>query len=215
MNQVLEEVKAIPGVVGGFIFNSRNGIAANNLPPVFRDAKLMSIGKTASKMYASGKLSFSDVTEISLYYEESVIIVREAADGLFLLMICDPSVNINLLNMSVKLIMDEFKVPAAGDAQAAGKKEAPVQQKKVTVEELMQGGPLADALNGMRAALAKVLGPMAKIIFMDAVNDWLKDNKPSFDTLENLVEALNKEISDPKKIAFYKDQILPYITQKK
>jgi hypothetical protein len=215
MNQVLEDIKAIPGVVGGFIFNARSGIAANNLPPVFRETKLITIGKAGSKMYASGKSSFSDVTEISLYYEESIVIVREIADGLFLVMICDPSLNINLLNMSVKLIMDEFKVPAAGDVQAAGNKEASVQEKKVTVEELLQGGPLADALNGMRTSLAKVLGPMAKIIFIDAVNVWLKDNKPSFSTLGNLVEVLNKEISDPQKINFYKQQILPYLTPRK
>ena len=88
MKQVIEELKAIPGVVGGCIFDSRKGIIANNLPPIFKEAKLSNIGKLLSKMYASGKNNFSDITEISLYYEESVVIVREASANMFLIAIC-------------------------------------------------------------------------------------------------------------------------------
>lgn len=215
MKQVLEEVKAIPGVVGGFVFNSRKGVAANNLPPVFKEAKLLNIGKMLSKMYLSGKTNFSDITEISLYYEESIVIVREAAPELFLIVISDPSVNLNLLTMSLNLIMDDFNTLTELDlGPIQGEKAASAPKKTVTAEEVLQSGPMSGDLNSMRAALAKVMGPMAKIIFTDALNEWLQSDTPSYAALEHLVVILEREINDSDKSAYYRELILPYLEPK-
>ena len=217
MKQVLEEVKAIPGVVGGFVFNSRKGVAANNLPPVFKEAKLVNIGKMLSKMYLSGKTNFSDITEISLYYEESVVIIREAAPDLFLIVISDPSVNLNLLTMSLNLIMDDFNTLTELDMepiQGAKTGSGAAPKKIVTAEEVLQSAPLGNDLNSMRAALAKVMGPMAKIIFTDALNEWLQSNMPSYAELGRLVAILEREINDSDKSAYYRELILPYLEPK-
>jgi len=217
MKQVLEEVKAIPGVVGGFVFNSRKGVAANNLPPVFKEAKLVNIGKMLSKMYLSGKTNFSDITEISLYYEESVVIIREAASDLFLIVISDPSVNLNLLTMSLNLIMDDFNTLTELDMepiQGAKTGSGAAPKKIVTAEEVLQSTPLGNDLNSMKAALAKVMGPMAKIIFTDALNEWLQSNMPSYAELGRLVAILEREINDSDKSAYYRELILPYLEPK-
>lgn len=210
MKQVIEELKAIPGVVGGCIFDSRKGIIANNLPPIFKEAKLSNIGKLLSKMYASGKNNFSDITEISLYYEESVVIVREASANMFLIAICDPSVNLNLLSMSLNLIMDDFSSLSGISAESP----EPLAEKKFTADEILQSGTMANDLNGMKSALAKVMGPMAKIIFIEALEEWLKRDTPSYASLENLIGILDKEISDADKAAYYRELILPYLEPK-
>ncbi len=213
MKQVIEELKAIPGVVGGCIFDSRKGIIANNLPPIFKEAKLSNIGKLLSKMYASGKNNFSDITEISLYYEESVVIVREASANMFLIAICDPSVNLNLLSMSLNLIMDDFGSLSGIDMRPVESPEPPA-EKIFTADELLQSGPMANDLNGMKSALAKVMGPMAKIIFIEALEEWLKRDTPSYASLENLIAILDKEINDEDKAAYYRELILPYLEPK-
>ena len=210
MKQVIEELKAIPGVVGGCIFDSRKGIIANNLPPIFKEAKLSNIGKLLSKMYASGKNNFSDITEISLYYEESVVIVREASANMFLIAICDPSVNLNLLSMSLNLIMDDFSSLSGISAESP----EPLAEKKFTADEILQSGTMANDLNGMKSALAKVMGPRAKIIFIEALEEWLKRDTPSYASLENLIGILDKEISDADKAAYYRELILPYLEPK-
>lgn len=214
MKQVLEEVKAIPGVVGGFIFNSRKGVAASNLPPVFREAKLANMGKILSKMYLSSKTNFSDITEISLYYEESVVIIREPGADLFLIVICDPSVNLNLLAMSMNLIMDDFNTLAGLDITPVQSAKPAAPKKTITAEEILQSGQMAGDLNGMKAALAKIMGPMAKIIFTDALNEWLLKNSPSYAALESLMVILEREINDTDKSAYYRELILPYLEPK-
>lgn len=71
----------------------------------------------------------------------------------------------------------------------------------------MEGGPLAETLAEMQAALAKVMGPMASIIFMEAQSQWISGSNPSEATLGELVKILTKEIKDPERIKRFRDTV--------
>ncbi len=215
MNQVIDELKSIPGVIGGFVYDSQKGILANNLPSVFKVPKLEKLGKNLEKIYQNAGKNFSDIMEISLYYEESVLIVRKTVTDVYIVIMGDPSLNINLLTMSLNLVMEEPDAFSEPDIQVEKSFESEVsdetEEKKVNAEDLIASGHLAPTLQGMQSCLARIMGPMAEFIFKDAVQEWLKKNKPEKSNLQSLINLINDEIGDPEKILHYKALITPYI----
>jgi len=211
MNHVIEDLKSISGVLGGFIFNPQKGIFANNLPPIYKVPKLTEIGRMVVKIYNTGGINFSSITDVSLYYEETIIIIKEVTHNLFLIVFGDPDSNINLLTISMNLIVQELKKAADGDIIESQPILEEVSGKAYTVEEVLESGPMSKPLKGMQTALAKIMGPMASIIFGDAIKEWLQKNQPSFSTLQNLIDILAREIGDPGKMRSYNQMIKPYI----
>jgi len=70
---------------------------------------------------------------------------------------------------------------------------------------------MSSQLRGMQAALLKIMGPMSKIIFKEAVETWSGMGEPSISTLPDLVEILLNEINDSEKEAKYLKMITPYL----
>jgi len=77
-------------------------------------------------------------------------------------------------------------------------------------EQLLAGGPLAAPLKTMQELLGKVLGPMAKIIFEDALAEWLQKHRPAPATLPQLAEILGREIGDPQRARAYKQLLVAH-----
>ena len=61
----------------------------------------------------------------------------------------------------------------------------------------------------MQAALFKITGPMARILFQDAVREWIKSWEQSESSLPALIEILTREINDPDKEQQYVKMISP------
>ncbi len=214
MKALLEEVQSIPGVIGSYVFNPEKGIIISEMPLVFKDSNLVKIGKMLAKIYMTGFGSFPDISEITLYYDESLVVVRKIPAGVFLIIFCDPSLNLNLLTMTLNLIMDDLNKKGQNDIYNANNGSVALSDKKPSPKnpkDIINNGPLADTLKSMEKALAKVMGPMAKIIFKDSVDEWALNNMPSFDSIDSLVNLLAKEIDDPEKIDYYRELIEPYL----
>ncbi len=77
----------------------------------------------------------------------------------------------------------------------------------MTPEQLMQSGPLSSTLSKMKEALIKVMGPIAEIVFNDALNVWIEGVQPSQESIPSLLDILDEEIDDPDKIAKYHTMI--------
>ncbi len=199
MNRAIKQLRKVPGVIGGFVFNAQKGIVANSLPPTFRNIRLLEIGMNLSTMYGAATENIVDVYEISMAYENTDIIVRKVTEPIFLILICDPSIEFKYLNPTLKIAVDAIEKRAREDF------------REVSVEEVLESGPMSYALNGMKTSLATVLGPFSKIIFMDAMNEWLNENQPSFTTLSKLIDILVREIKDPEKVRQFIELIIPYV----
>lgn len=213
MQALLDEIQSIPGIVGGFVFNSRNGILASDLPAVFKEPRLLKIGRILTKIFMKGRAGFEHLTEITLVFEETLVIIREIREGDHVILLCDPGVNLNLLTMTLNLIIEELgeqpdqrppeinRSPPPAEAPAAGASTG------ISPEALMTNGPLSPILGDMQAALAKVVGPMAKILFMDALEKWTRTGPATPDHLPRLLDIIDGEINDPAKSADYRNRV--------
>ncbi len=222
MSKIFEELKSIPGVLGAFIIHSKDGILIKDMPTIFKEQKLEVMGNSLIKMFSTSLVNFPDTIELSAFYEESVIMIKEITDDFFLIVMYDPTLNLNFLSMSINLMLDDFKkfcnTPNDIDnvnqhAMSTDESGALERDHQISAEEAIETGPMAETLQGMQEALIKILGPMAPIIFNDSVNEWLKNDLPSFSSLSSLIEIINAEIGDSEKAEAYLQRILPLVDQ--
>ena len=149
MNTVLDEIKTIPGIIGGFVFGVTHGIQMNNLPPVFKETNLNKIGKVLDKIYRSSKAGSPDITELSLYYEESTIIVRPLGKTAYLIIMSEPSLNQNLITMSMNMVADEIIQMGETLDSAAENLDSNTQTqsgKEISAEEIINNSPLSEQI---------------------------------------------------------------------
>ena len=78
-------------------------------------------------------------------------------------------------------------------------------------ERLMVSGSMAKVLQKLQITLTKVIGPIAKIIFMDSLKEWIATDHPDLSTIPHLVDILYKEINDPEKFNTYRKEITPHV----
>ncbi|MCD6582346.1 MAG: hypothetical protein J7K90_11135 [Desulfuromusa sp.] len=201
MIHLIDELKVIPGVIGACIINSQDGLKVTNLPTIFKSERLTLVGKHLSKLYSVGRMSFDDLTDITLNYDESVVVARELEKDTLIFAICDPSFNHNLLSMSFNLLQEEFKLGNFSTATAETKSVASPPSQQVV------SGAMEDLLTEMRESLGKILGPMAGFVFDEVAEEWMDQGAPEFSRIEELVEQLNQEISDQDKIDKYRQVI--------
>ena len=206
MIHLIDELKVIPGVIGACIVNSQEGLKVTNLPTIFKPERLTLVGKHLLKLYAAGRMTFDDLTDIVLNYDESVVVARELERGTLIFAICDPTFNQNLLTMSFNLLQEEFKL---GNFSTAPMPEV---EKKPAVassqpSQIKTSGALRELLAEMKGLLGKILGPMGGFIFDEVVEVWMTQGPPDFTRIEELIELINQEIADPDKIDNYRQLI--------
>jgi hypothetical protein len=208
MIHLIDELKVIPGVIGACIVDSQEGLKVTNLPAIFKAERLTLVGKHLQKLYSAGRMSFDDLTDITLNYDESVVVARALEQNTLIFAICDPTFNHNLLTMSFNLLDEEFKL--GNFAKAATVAPSAVEEKLTVAAqpaEKLISGALQDLFAAMKEELGKVLGPMAGFIFDEVVEGWVEQGHPDFSRIEELVEQLNQEIADQDKIDKYRQLI--------
>ncbi len=200
MTNLIDELKAIPGVIGACIVNANEGIKATNLPTIFKPERLVLVGNHLLELYAAGQLSFKDLTDITLNFEESVVVARVLDKSIVIFVICEPTFNNNLLNMSLNLLQDEFKGRNLTES-------APVKVKSVVVTQDEVDPKLEELFAKMEKSLGKILGPMAEFIFTEILEKWKAEGVIDFSRITELTNLINQEIVDLDKIDHYRGLI--------
>jgi CheY-like chemotaxis protein len=104
---LINELKELPGVVGICLYDLNSGIKTSSLPSSFREDRLELIGSHLAKIYATGATTFDNFSDLSLHFDESVIVVRTVTADTLCFVVCDPAYNLNvLLNLMQKEIGD-------------------------------------------------------------------------------------------------------------
>lgn len=218
MPQVLSDVRSVGGVVGCFIFDPKAGVVAADAPALFKPAKLMEVGRALAKTMKAAKMALPDGADVSFYYEEILIVSRDLGKGALLVVLCDPSMNVNLLSMSLNLAMEELQELAQRSSQSAAQEKAasappspppppPPPAQKAAPAPSPKAAPKAhdaghspsldeETMRALEGALAKVVGPMALIIFRDSYEVWRARGDAH---TGGLVSVVCEEIGDEAK----------------
>jgi predicted regulator of Ras-like GTPase activity (Roadblock/LC7/MglB family) len=108
MQAVLRNLHSVPGVIGGLLTNDESSIMANSFPPVF---DLTSLQEACSNLNFN-ILGLADATAgvklLDLRFEHGRIIVKSMPD-LLLLLLCEQTVNLQLLSISINVAAKKFE----------------------------------------------------------------------------------------------------------
>lgn len=212
MIHLIDELKVIPGVIGASIVSSREGLKVANFPSIFKPERLTAVGHHLLKLYSAGRMSFDDLSDLTLSFDESVVVARELEKGTLLFAICDPTFNQSLLTMSFNLLHEEYKIGNFSAATATTEAIPDVKEPEPSIAmEQKISAPLQELLSGMKEDLSKILGPMAGFIFDEAVEDWLQQGPPDMNRIETLIELIDQEILEEDKIEKYRQLISPVL----
>jgi len=205
MNNLLEEIKTSPGVLGACVYSSKKGIVGSNLPATFNSEQQQRITSILHRVFRLNDAVKLDVNAYEIQYDEATLMARRLDNDATLVVICSPDVNVPLVSMACGMqsaeLLEAIAAHQGGVATPAPPQAAPTPtpqqapQQKLTAAEVLHG-PLADKLTGIKRALAKCIGPVAGMALDGALKTWLDQGEPTGDRLIDLAELLLPEIDD-------------------
>lgn len=202
MKGILDDLKDLSGVIGAGVYHSQNGMLATNLPAIFTEQKLTEIGKLLTKLLSAGRMSFPDLTDLSLQYDESAILARELNETSIIFLLCDPDFNQNLITMSLNLLQQELTSKTVAPPPPSSPQETPAPAENVT-----------PVLQQIQEQLPKILGPMADIIFDEVVESWREQGKSTLKDVKVLIQLLEEEIDNTDQISRFRESIAQVTAQ--
>jgi predicted regulator of Ras-like GTPase activity (Roadblock/LC7/MglB family) len=112
----LHQLAAVPGVVGGMVFDPAGAVVASGFPPVFDPSGLEQLaGQLSSDGYFLDWVR-GEAASLDLRYGDGRVVVR-TVDDQWLLVLCTPQANAQLLAMSLTQVVRRLKT---GDGAATG-----------------------------------------------------------------------------------------------
>jgi predicted regulator of Ras-like GTPase activity (Roadblock/LC7/MglB family) len=145
----LHQLAAVPGVVGGMVFDPAGGLVAAEFPPVFDRAALRQLAKQLSSDGYFQDWLAGDQATLEMRYADGRVIVRSLA-GTWLLVLCTLQANPQLVSMSLTQVVRRLR-PQGGDAAATRTGEP----------ALPAPAPQPTALDRLKAIAAAELGAHA------------------------------------------------------
>lgn len=214
MEDVLKNIKAVPGVLGCMVCDDHGDLVSQLFPSLFDKEMLSAAIATVSQNLPGLKDFTGGVKMIDLRFGSGRIVVKPLEGGC-LVILCEGTVSLQALIISMNIAVKQIEKALLISHSEA--QQNPVSQKQTSAvlasspRELIEQGALSEYLQGMQITLAKYLGPMAKIIFLECVEKWLQSNKPVKAALPQLVDIVALEIGDPAKIAEYRQKVATFI----
>jgi predicted regulator of Ras-like GTPase activity (Roadblock/LC7/MglB family) len=153
----LQQLAAVPGVVGSLVFDAQGEVVASVFPPVFDGAGLRTLsGRLSADAYFQDWLA-GEGGALELRYADGDVLVR-SLDGSWLLVLCTAQANPQLLSMSLTQVVRRLRIQAptrTGEFPLPGATPAPApstleRMRAVATAEL--GEHAAQALEILAAA---------------------------------------------------------------
>lgn len=194
MQNVLEEIKTSPGVMGACVFSAERGVLASNLPTVFNPETQKRIAAILHRIFRLNETVKLDINSYEIQYDEALLLVKSLCDASSLIVICEPDANIHLVNMAIGVLSSDLAA-MLDECRTAPAAEQP--QEAVDAETVITR-LMADQMAVIRKALAKCIGPIAAMTLESKVEAWLEKGAPARERLAELAGDLLTEIDNPQ-----------------
>jgi len=200
MDQLLQEIKILPGVLGVFVSVDKPDIIFSSyMPDGYDQETLKLMGGSLQriiKMNASCQLS---VNSVEMRFPEAMVLAKYICAGALLVMLCEAEANFSLINMTSNMLLGELvlgveKVRANPDAAIraiSAQKAGSVDFAQAQNEE-----PLKSAIPVFQDALAMAIGPIAAMLIKEIAGKWLQGGACAQERFPELIDLFCQEIGD-------------------
>ena len=209
MNRIIDGLKSVDGVMGAALYSSQEGVLGSNLPSLFRDELLAQMGRFLQQLSDAGQESFGKIPELFLTYVDLGMVVRRVAKQHFLVVFHEEKTNAKLLNVALNLAEDALETLIISRAfEPSAPSAAP---RHPATDSTAKSSSIAEPLAAMESLLAKVLGPIAPILFKENLERWLSQGRATAARLPDLMALLEAEINDAERIEKFRLLMAPHL----
>lgn len=106
----LSQLAAVPGVVGSMVFDGAGAVTLSAFPPVFDPEALAQLSQRLTADGYFREWVTGEAGAMQLQFADGVVVVRSMA-GSWLLVLCTPQVNPQLLSMSLTQALRRLRLP--------------------------------------------------------------------------------------------------------
>jgi predicted regulator of Ras-like GTPase activity (Roadblock/LC7/MglB family) len=108
MHTVLQSLHTVPGIIGGLLSDDEGGVLAHSFPPIFDLSSLQAISSGLNYNIMGLQDATGGVKLLDLRFEHGRIIVKPLPNN-FLLMLCEPNLNLQLLSISMNVAIKKIE----------------------------------------------------------------------------------------------------------
>ncbi len=201
MDSLLQEIAALPKVLGGFIYSGNKRVISSNMPAIFDKNTINTMGTLLARSKQMSSKAQLSITAIDIRYNEVVIVTRPLRQHSILVVICEPGTNRPLLDMMINMVIKDIEKSLNSGSQT-------VPQTGSVPED---DATLRPSIEKIKEALADAIGPIAEPIFDDCYEQWSGQGPESKKRLADLAWLICKEIGDEGLESSFMESIKAYL----
>ncbi len=201
-SKLTDIIASLPEVDGGFLYDTTRGIYSNQTSGTVDDSSLLQVSSKLSKIVSMVAVHFHDTGGIRVTFKDLILYGLMFEENNWLFLLHHPSLSPGMVKMTVQMALniqveEEPQPPPA--AEAAGES---------LLDVLMNDeSELKEPLVTIQNELATHIGPVAELVFIDAIDEWSDFSPPSLETLPELLDILDTEIDDEEACILFRENL--------
>lgn len=201
-SKLTDIIESLPEINGGFLYAHDKGIYSNQTAGIADDLSLQDVSIKLSKIVSMLTVHFHDTEGIRVTFKDLVLYGLMIEDNNWLFLFYQPSLSYSMVKMTVQMALNiKF------EESDVHEETAHPDNKKFDIEDLVgPGSELGPPLITIQEELATHIGPVADLVFLEAVEIWSKAN-PSVESLPELISSLEEEIDDERSAKLFMDNL--------
>jgi hypothetical protein len=201
MDELLQEIKMLPGVKGVFVYIGHPDIIFSDVPDGYDHATLKQIEVSVERIFKMNAPCNLSVNSVEMLFNDTMLLIKHVGKDSGIVALCEPKANFALINMTSNMLVSELSQAAqkaqgnpaeAMKAPSARKAGAPIKD----FSQAKQEEPLKGAIPVYQDALAKAIGPIAEMIVQETIEKWFEAGDCTKDRFGELVDMFCIEIGD-------------------
>lgn len=197
MQELLDEIFCIPGVIGSCVFEKSQGILHRNPEEGLARDIQEGVGTHFNRLLQMSVKSNLNVKTAQFRFDKYWLVGIPLQEEFVLFVLCDLEANCSLIASAALLLVEEM---SDCQPQTVLKGYGETHQS----DEDVPGSELDEYFEDIEKALANAIGPVAKVVMNDSVSRWKKEGPPALPRLQELLDMLTDEIGDANLIAEFK-----------
>lgn len=201
-SKLTDIIASLPEVDGGFLYEPTRGIYSNQTAGTFEDSSLLQVSTKLSKIVSMLAIHFHDTGGIRVSFKDLILYGFMFEENNWLFLLHHPSLSPGMVKMTVQMALniqveEEPLPPPASEVE-----------NESLLDVLMNDeSELKEPLIAIQNELAIHIGPVAELVFVDAIDEWSAFSPPSLETLPELLDILDKEIDDEEACILFRENL--------
>lgn len=206
MQEILQEMKFVPGVVGTMVFVEKKDIVFSNIPNEFDDFLMEQTGRVVGRILSIRDKLCENIDNLTIAFREYTLICFSIKKGAVLIVLGDNTVRPDLVAMTATGMVTELAAGIEDREPASPPKAAP----KGGAKEMPPA--LEIALPKLRDELTRYIGPVAPLVLDGYIQNCLKSGQDENTCWKKFEEAILSEIDDTSDRAAFKQKFTNIVT---